>query len=207
MGLEAYGISKDILDILSYESRIGKSLKKTTLHKVEENILFDEIQNIIDFYIGNELFDKENFDKINYRIKSMDSCRRKYKRYFPNREINKVFNDILGFRIISEYEEILKQDLSLFNVVDITKGKANDDGYRGLHLYYIKSNYHYPIEIQVNSYKDRIFADWTHMMVYKYIENKDISRYLRKEFDNGNINSEKEFMEVLNNVLSSCKEI
>ena len=30
----------------------------------------------------------------------------------------------------------------------MSKGKSNDDGYRGVHVYYQKDNKHYPIEIQ-----------------------------------------------------------
>ena len=31
-------------------------------------------------------------------------------------------------------------------------GKANDDGYRGVHLYFQLDHKHYPIEIQMNTY-------------------------------------------------------
>ena len=100
MGLEQYGLTEDLLDSLSYKSHLDKSLRKTTLHKVEKEVLLEEIQNVIDFYLENEIFDTSVFDELDYRIKSMDSCIRKYQRYYPNKEINKVFNDILGFRII-----------------------------------------------------------------------------------------------------------
>lgn len=34
----------------------------------------------------------------------------------------------------------------------MSHGKANDDGYRGVHVYYQLDNFHYPIEIQYNTY-------------------------------------------------------
>ena len=37
----------------------------------------------------------------------------------------------------------------------MSNGKAVDDGYRGVHVYYQKSGKHYPIEIQFNTLFDR----------------------------------------------------
>lgn len=64
----------------------------------------------------------------------------KFDKYYPNVEVNKCFNDILGIRIIlNSYKSILEQNLNAFKVDDMINGKDNDDGYRGLHLYYQKS--------------------------------------------------------------------
>lgn len=48
----------------------------------------------------------------------------------------------------------------------MSKGKSNDDGYRGIHVYYQKDNYHYPIEIQFDTYYDRQLNDWLHNRFY-----------------------------------------
>lgn len=72
-------------------------------------------------------------------------------------------------------------------------GKANDDGYRGIHLYYQKSNRHYPIELQINTVKDRIFNDWLHQELYKYVSNNNIGIELRKKYDDGIITSLEDF--------------
>ena len=45
-------------------------------------------------------------------------------------------------------------------IADMSKGKANDDSYRGVHVYYQASNYHYPIEIQYNTFYDRQLNNW-----------------------------------------------
>jgi len=42
--------------------------------------------------------------------------------------------------IINNYNEVLDQGLNIFKVADMINGKANDDGYRGIHLYYQKTN-------------------------------------------------------------------
>ncbi|WP_461207290.1 hypothetical protein [Clostridium sp. DL1XJH146] len=85
-------------------------------------------------------------------------------------------------------------------------GKVNDDGYRGIHLYYQKTNRHYPIEIQINTKNERIMNDWLHIYVYKYKKNNAIGELLRKKYDSGEIQNESEFKEVLKNVLSSSQE-
>lgn len=41
------------------------------------------------------------------------------------------------------------------SIADMSSGKAVDDGYRGVHVYYQKSGKHYPIEIQFNTLFDR----------------------------------------------------
>lgn len=93
---------------------------------------------------------------LDYRIKSLDSILMKYERYYPDHQTRKVFNDILGFRAFCDgYEQILEEKSPQFRIADMTKGKAVDDGYRGVHVYYQKSGRHYPIEIQFNTFRNR----------------------------------------------------
>ena len=77
-------------------------------------------------------------------------------------------------------EEILSQNLDLFKIADMRSGKKNDDGYRGIHLYYQKTNRHYPIEIQINSKCDRELNDWLHIYLYKHTKNNSLGVILRK---------------------------
>ena len=60
-------------------------------------------------------------------------------------------------KICSNYEEVLELEIENNRLVDMSEGKFNDDGYRGVHVYFQKSNYHYPIEIQFNTYYNRQF--------------------------------------------------
>lgn len=198
------GINEELLNKLSYESQLGKSLKNT-LRKFEKDDLVNEIIELKEFYESTDLLINVDFA---YRIKSIQSCLLKYEKYFPNIEVNKCFNDILGIRVIlNEYNEVLEQDLNSFKIADMINGKANDDGYRGIHLYYQRSNKYYPIEIQVNTKQDRRMNDWLHIYLYKYEKNNAIGKLLREKYKNGEIINENDFKEVLKNVLSSSKEI
>lgn len=55
----------------------------------------------------------------------------------------------------------------MFHVADMSKGKSDDDGYRGVHLYFQKDNSYYPIEIQFNTLYDRQLNNWLHEYLYK----------------------------------------
>lgn len=114
---------------------------------------------------------------LDYRIKSLDSIIMKYDRYYPDHQTRKVFNDILGFRAFCDNYEQLKSFKSMsFRVADMTKGKATDDGYRGVHVYYQKSS--------------------------KQIE---IGKIMRDKYEKGVIHSKNDFEEALKNVLSNCE--
>lgn len=208
MKFSLYGISEELLDKLSFESQLGKSLKNT-LRKFEKDDLINELINeLIDlkeFYESTDLLKGVSFA---YRVKSIQSCLLKYDKYYPHIEANKYFNDVLGIRIIiNNYNEVLEQDLNIFKVADMINGKANDDGYRGIHLYYQKTNKHYPIDIQINTKYERVMNDWLHIYVYKYEKNNVIGELLRKRYDSGEIQNESDFKGVLKNVLFSSQEI
>ena len=178
------------LDAISYESKLGKNLKNT-LRKVEREVLMEELNDY-------RLFLKKRrrlLDKYTYRIKSLQSINLKYDRYYPAREIGTCFNDILGIRIIVLDYDI---DLSDENIrhVDMSNGKKNDDGYRGYHIYYKKSNFHYPIEVQFFTKRDYTFNMWLHKYVYKYKDNM-IGIKLKGLYDRGIIQNEDDFKEEL----------
>jgi len=84
----------------------------------------------------------------------------------------------------------------------MTHGKAKDDGYRGIHVYYQLDGYHYPIEIQYNTYYDRQFNNWLHKYIYKKSYDSSVGSQLRKIYEDGLIQTERKFREVLSNVLS-----
>ena len=86
----------------------------------------------------------------------------------------------------------------------MSQGKANDDGYRGVHLYFQLDHQHYPIEIQMNTYYDRQINNWLHKHLYKKNYPNEVGLKLRKFYENGKILNENMFQEVLENVLSDC---
>ena len=50
---------------------------------------------------------------IDYRIKSQQSIELKFSRYYPDHQVRKVFNDILGFRsLVDSYKPLLDSSLS-----------------------------------------------------------------------------------------------
>lgn len=202
--LDKVGLNINILDSLSYRSGLTVSMKWTLRHFDKATVL-EDIRNARQWYNKQSILYKLPID---LRIKSIGSASIKFDRY-PDSTFSRVFNDILGFRsICSNYDEVLSLETEdKIRVVDMSKGKTHDDGYRGVHVYYQKDNYHYPIEIQFNTYYDRQFNDWMHDKFYKREYSDQIGIILRKLYEDGKIKSSKEFEEVLANVLSNCEEI
>ena len=91
-------------------------------------------------------------------------------------------------------------------IADMSRGKANDDGYRGVHVYYQLDNFHYPIEIQYNTYYDRQFNNWLHKYIYKKNYDGSVGCHLRNLYENAKILTEQDFKEAMEHVLSNCEE-
>lgn len=200
--LKMNGLSVDTLDALSFESHLGIPLRKD-LHYFNKDALIDELTKLTEWPDEQEILLDIALD---YRVKSVDSILLKYNRYYPDHQTRKVFNDILGFRAFCDsYEPILEGESAQFRIADMTKGKAEDDGYRGVHVYYQKSGRHYPIEIQFNTLFDRQLNNWLHDYLYKKDYPVETGKIMREKYENGLIRNEHEFKEVLNNVLFSSK--
>jgi len=117
-----------------------------------------------------------------------------------------VFNDILGFRAFcDDYNELIALDSTRFRIVDMSKGKSIDDGYRGVHLYFQKDNFHYPIEVQFNTLYDRQLNNWLHSYLYKKNYPDMVGREMRIRYEKGMIRSKEEFEEVLRDVLCNSQ--
>mgnify|MGYP002552348924 FL=1 len=200
--LKMNGLSVDTLDALSFESHLGIPLRKD-LHYFNKDALIDELSKLTEWLDEQEILLDIALD---YRVKSVDSILLKYNRYYPDHQTRKVFNDILGFRAFCDsYEPILEGESAQFRIADMTKGKAEDDGYRGVHVYYQKSGRHYPIEIQFNTLFDRQLNNWLHDYLYKKDYPVETGKIMREKYENGLIRNEYEFKEVLNNVLSGSE--
>ena len=199
--LEKDGLSVETLTALSYKTSLDKNLKRN-LHHFDKETLLTDVDNAISFLDtqGNIL---ESI-AIDYRIKSEQSAHHKYERYYPDTLTEKVFNDLLGFRSLCDsYSDILAlSDEPGFRVADMTTGKANDDGYRGVHVYFQVDHFHYPIEIQYNTYYDRQLNNWLHSFLYKKGYDNSVGKMMRTEYELGKIKSDINFEEVLKNVLS-----
>lgn len=200
--LQRDGLTIELLSRLSYKSELGISLKKN-LHYFDKDSLFDELIKINSWYDEcEELYDLA----LDYRIKSVQSAILKYNRYYPDHQARKVFDDLLGFRSLCDnYEDVLALgEIPELRIADMSSGKANDDGYRGIHVYFQLDGSHYPIEIQYNTYYDRQFNNWLHKYVYKKNYENKVGLQLRKLYECAKIQSEQDFKEALQHVLSDC---
>ena len=200
--LQRDGLTIELLGELSYKSKLGINLKKN-LHYFDKEALFEEQIKVNEWYDDGESLHDLALD---YRIKSVQSAILKYNRYYPDHQARKVFDDLLGFRSLCDnYDDIF--DLKTFpelRVADMSNGKANDDGYRGVHVYYQLDGSHYPIEIQYNTYYDRQFNNWLHKYIYKKSFNNEVGLQLRKMYESAKILTEQDFKEALKHVLSDC---
>lgn len=201
--LECSGLSLDLLQSFSYKSKLGKSLKRSLGH-FDKEALFNELFDYADWLDSLDIVSLVSLD---FRIKAYESIVGKYERYYPNNPVLKIFNDILGFRTFCDnYDEILSAESEILRMVDMSEGKANDDGYRGVHVYYQYDNFHYPIEIQFNTLFDRQINNWLHDYLYKKEYPLEYGKELRCQYEKGMIRNENEFKEVLFNDLLSGKE-
>ena len=200
--LKLNGLSLEILEALSYRSKLGIPLKRN-LHYFDKELLIGELLDMTDWLLEQDVLANTALD---YRVKSQASILSKYERYYPDHQTRKVFNDILGFRAFcDDYTELLQDGERLFRVADLSKGKANDDGYRGVHVYYQLSGYHYPIEIQFNTLYDRQLNNWLHKYLYKKSYPYSVGKNLRKRYEAGMIREEDDFRKELGNVLSDSE--
>lgn len=181
-------ISKEILDVLSYQSQLKRSLKQISLSQTPLEEILEDIGRYRASYI--DVLVQENL--IGSRFKSDDSIIRKYEKTLKNNGgFKQCFNDVLGFRL--KYETYPTEFPEYFRVVDLRSGKKIDDGYRAIHLYYQRDNKAYPIEIQLWCGKDYYFNMWSHRHVYKY-KKPEIGKKLYEIFETGSIQKEEDFL-------------
>ena len=184
-------ISKETLDVLSYRSGLGKSLKQISLRETPLELILDDIAKYRSSYI--DVLVQENL--IGSRFKSEDSILRKYEKTLrTGGGFKQCFNDVLGFRL--RFEKYPDAFPNYFRVVDLRQGKKIDDGYRAIHLYYQRDNLAYPIEVQLWCGEDYYFNLWSHKHIYKY-QAPEVGRKLYHEYSDGRIQTEQEFLKHL----------
>ena len=189
-------ISKDVLDLLSYRSTLGQSLKQIHLSRTPIEAILEDIAKYRESYI--ETFVQENL--IGSRFKSDDSILRKHEKVLrTGGGFKQCFNDVLGFRL--KFDEYPTEFPDYFRVVDLRQGKQVDDGYRAIHLYYQRDSWSYPIEVQLWCGRDFCFNIWSHQYAYKY-SSESIGLHMRELFDAGDIQTEQAFKNKLKELTS-----
>lgn len=188
--------SKETLEVLSYKSSFAKSVKQLSLRKADIDFI---IQDILEY--SHFLREKDEFLFLeNKRLKSIQSTLLKYNKNMkgPGCKVSQCFNDILGIRVLAnKYPSTFPK---YFRVVDMRKGKKMDDGYRGIHLYYQKDAYHYPIEVQLWCGDDIKFNIWSHTSAYKYVP-QEVGLKLRILYDAGEIKTQEQFEQKLKMIM------
>lgn len=181
-------ISRETLNMLSYRSTMGQSLKQISLRTTPLETILDDIAKYRSSYI--DVLVQENL--IGSRFKSEDSIIRKYEKTLrTGGGFKQCFNDVLGFRL--RFDDYPEEYPDYFRVVDLRNGKKIDDGYRAIHLYYQRDNLAYPIEVQLWCGKAYAFNIWSHQYVYKY-KIPEIGKMLYQEYSAGIIQTEQEFL-------------
>jgi putative GTP pyrophosphokinase len=189
--------SKEFLDSVSYETKqFDKALKNLHLSKISLSAVLRDLMEY-GHIIGHK---SDMIAYVPYRVKTQQSAVLKYDKYLATGgQFLTCFNDFLGFRVRLPVYLAENEFPGYYRVVDLTKGKQVDDGYRAQHLYYVRDNSSYPIEVQIWSDADYNFNLWAHNYLYKYT-NAAIGLALRRLYDKGEIKSEQEFMRgVVNN--------
>lgn len=198
-----------------------------TVEKVEEEIGFEEVFNRILEYISNKEIKKldkliNTMTNISSRTKTKVSIESKWKKNLgKKRPLKKVLNDIVGIRIVTDenidniinyINKISENENYKINVIDYRKDtKSIDDGYRGIHIYFLNNPKSFRIEIQIWSILDAIINFYTHKNIYK--ANKDISYALslRIWLDNlpykKGFNFESYLWEITNNPYKYAEQI
>ena len=181
-------IPKETLELLSYRSTLGRSLKQISLRATPLDAILSDIARYRASYIDTLV--QENL--IGSRFKSDDSIIRKYEKTLrTNGGFKQCFNDVLGFRLrFDEYPDVYPD---YFRVVDLRNGKMIDDGYRAIHLYYQRDSLAYPIEVQLWCGRDYYFNLWSHRYVYKY-KTPEMGKRLYQEYVEGHIRNEQTFL-------------
>lgn len=191
-------ISEEFLDSISIKTSLNKSLRKVLVSSLTEddiNLVLEDVERIRDLadIIHLRLSDAD----ASYRIKSRDSVKIKVAKYSNTYTSAMVcFNDLLGIRVyVDDYPN--EEDVpSCFKYVDLRRGKKVDDGYRAVHLYYEKDNYHYRIEVQLILKKYRDFYSWMHSYSYKS-ESIQVMQNLMNKFESGKIVNEEDYRKEL----------
>lgn len=200
--LEFCGLDTEMLERLSCKSQLGISLKRSLRH-FDRELVISDVEMVRKTY---NLMPELDTLPVDMRIKSIQSAMLKYDRYLnANRPAYKVFDDLLGFRLLCDnYSDILNLSTEEhIRIIDMSQGKSVDDGYRGVHLYFQLSNFHYPIEVQFNTDHDRQFNDWLHKYIYKKDYSSEVGRQLRVLYEQKKIANEIQFKEALKNVSDS----
>ena len=178
--------TKEFLDELSFKASFTKS---TGNMSVTDDVI-DIVTKDAQAYFSKIAKLGVSVKNGNFRVKTPDSIKRKVERK-AHMKFQSIFNDLLGIRLVVPY--FPKEYPDYFRVVDMSNGKADDDGYRAVHLYYKKDNSHYVIEIQLWLESDLVLNKTIHSCGYK-VKSSQTLLDARKAFDSGIIKTKDDII-------------
>lgn len=136
---------------------------------------------------------KDENSKFTFRLKTFESFEKKWiknSRVGCEKKFYKACNDNYGYRFIVDCkEEDLINLVNSLEIKDVTiidfysKNKTNDDGYRGIYMYFWYNRRGFPLEFQIWTVKDALLQFYTHEIIYKgnsSIPKKQYAKELRK---------------------------
>ena len=114
--LKKDGLSFALLRKLSFRTRLEENLDQP-ISGLDEETLTEELKNIVAWYDSSDILAGLPID---YRIKSLQAILRKYQRASGESRVERVFNDILGFRTLCDnYEDRITHDIRRSNWLEI----------------------------------------------------------------------------------------
>jgi ppGpp synthetase/RelA/SpoT-type nucleotidyltranferase len=166
----------------------------TTLLEAKGKFLWEtaEFAHAIDEFLQ----DSAGFD-FTYRYKENESLVEKLQCQTLTKQMYKTLNDVLGMRFViqcteGELQEIVYKFVNespydeACRISDQTEGKANNDGYRGIHVYIQPNRNIFPVEIQFWTRTHALLNEYLHDNIYKIGDNEGLIPYaisLREWFD------------------------
>lgn len=195
-GIELKKIIYDLQNSFSFPENFPNINKKTLRHydfnEVYEYTIqfFENIDDNLEILIKYLKSNLSEDIKFTYRFKTEESFKMKWKKYLIfGKKFYKACNDLLGVRFIVKCNEReLKEKLKIFyndenckiiNFYENNK-KTNDDGYRGIHIYFRYNKNSFPIEFQFWTRKDAILHFYTHEVIYKSTQDKEFWNYSKR---------------------------
>lgn len=166
---------------------------------------------------------KDEKSSFTFRLKTFESFEKKWiknSREGYEKKFYKACNDNYGYRFIVDCkEEDLVSLINSLKLDDVTiidfysNKKTNDDGYRGIHMYFWYNRRGFPIEFQIWTIKDALLQFYTHEIIYKgnnSISKKQYAKELRNWLDlipSSPSELELDYIRYLYNVLNKDKEL
>lgn len=197
--LLSHGVTVQNLNCLLCNSFHGLDLNKQ-IREYEESVFWSDLLEA-----RRETIRKlqRTVLRAEHRVKAKDSILGKLKRKSQDFRINRIFNDILSIRILVDSYPSFRSIPDCFRMVDYVNDLKRKSGYRGIHIYYRENNNQYPIEIQINSFRDRLFNDWMHIETYKKGIPNHVQEKLRGGYEAGRIKNIEDFRKGLYELLRS----